>query len=74
MGSHWLITDEKKQDMIQNTLFHKSWGNNTIKGAEAIVLLELITVLHKRSKNIISGKITIAIDNRKVYRGLVDEI
>jgi len=31
IGSHWLITDEKNQEMIQNTLFHKRWNNNIIK-------------------------------------------
>ena len=74
MGSYWLITDNKNQEIIQNTLFHKRWNNNIIKGVEAIVILELLIVLYKRSRNVISGKVTIGIDNPKVYKGLVNEI
>ena len=73
IGSCLFITDEKKQKMMHNTLFHKSWSNNTVKGAEAIMLLELVTVLYKRSKSIALAKTTIAVDNWKKHRGLVDE-
>ena len=74
MGRHQLITNKKKQEIIQNTLFHKRQNNNTIKGVEAIVILELVTVLYKRSRNITSGKITIGIDNPKVCKGIVNKI
>ena len=53
MGRHQLITDEKKQEIIQNTLFHKRQNNNTIKGVEVIIILGLVTVLHKKSRNVI---------------------
>ena len=74
MGGHWIVTDEKNEEILDNTIYHKAWRNNTIKGAEAIVLLELVTMLHKRGKNITRGKITIAIDNRKVHNGVINEI
>jgi len=74
MGGHWIVTDEMNEEIIENTIYHKAWRNNTNKGAEAIVLLELITMLHKRGKNITRGKITIAIDNRKVHNGVTIEI
>ena len=74
IGGYWLITNDKKQETIQNTLFNKRQNNNTIKGVDVIIILELVTVLYKRSRNVVSGKITIKIDNLKVYKGLVDEI
>ena len=39
-----------------------------------ITLLELISVLEIRGKNVPSGKIVIVLDNRKVYRGLINDI
>ena len=45
-----------------------------MKGAEVIVILKLVTVFHKRSRNIRSRKITIGIDNPKVYKGIVNKI
>jgi len=38
------------------------------------VLLELITVIKNKGRNVESGKITVAVDNRKVYRGIVEQI
>ena len=52
MGGHWVITDQKNEEVIQNASYHKTWRNNTIKGAEAIVSLELVMVSHKRGRNI----------------------
>lgn len=58
---------------IENALFHRRWNKNTIKGAEATILLDMISVLHKKSKHSRAGKITIGIDNRKACNGLVKE-
>ena len=55
---------------MQNTLCHNRWDNNTIKGADAIISLELVIVIGKKGKRINEGKITISIDNRKVYNGV----
>ena len=65
MGGHWIIMDLESKVKTQNTLCHKRWDNNTIKGAEAIVALELITVIGKKGKMINEGKITVAIDNKR---------
>jgi len=45
MSGHWCIRDKNKQLLLSNTLYHKKWQDNTIVGAEVIVLLELIEVL-----------------------------
>ena len=74
MGGHWVITDQKNEEVIENTLYHKAWRNNTIKGAEAIVLLELVMVLHKRGRNVTQGKICVSIDNKKVFDGVTKTI
>ena len=74
MGGHWILTDDKKGEIIENTLYHKAWRDNTIKGAEAIVLLELVTVLRNRGRNVRNRKLTIVIDNRKVYNGVTNMI
>ena len=57
--------DLESKVKAQNTLCHKRWDDNTIKGAEAIVALELITVIGKKGKMINEGKITVAIDNKR---------
>ena len=53
---------------------HKAWRNNTNKADEAIILLELIIVLSKRGRNIMTRKLTVAADNRKVYDGMMSTI
>ena len=59
-----MITDINRKEEIHNTLYHKEWNINTIKGAEAIVMLELLMVIERKGKNIENGKLTIGIDNR----------
>ena len=67
IGGYWILVDTERRHIMQNTLYHKRWGENTVKGAEAIVLLELIIVIKNKGRNVESGKITMAVDNRKVY-------
>jgi len=74
MGGSWILTNNNKDKIIQNILYHKNWKKNTAKGAEAITLLELISVLKHRGRDIESGKLSIAVDNRKVYRGITEQI
>ena len=45
-----------------------------IKGAEAIVILELLMVIERKGKNIENGKLKIGINNRKVYQKLIENI
>ena len=48
--------------------------NNTILLAEAIVLLELVEVLERKGRNIESSSIIIAVNNREIYRKIVEKI
>ena len=59
---------------LENSLFHKEWGSNTIVGAEAITLLELLEVINKKSKHIQHGKINIGIDNRKLRKTIIEKV
>jgi hypothetical protein len=65
MAGHWIIADRRKELHLQNTLYHKKWGNNTIVGAETITLLELFEVLWRKGKHINRGKIEIGFDKKK---------
>ena len=68
MAGHWIIADRRKELHLQNTLYHKKGGNNTIIGAETITLLELFEVLWRKGKHINRGKIEIGFDNKKAYK------
>ena len=74
MGGYWIIINKEQTIEVKNTLFHKNWDDNTYKGAEAIILLELIEVIEKKGRHILSGKMTIGLDNRKVYQAIVKGI
>jgi len=74
MTGHWIIASTNENIRIENTIFHRSWGNNTIVGAEAITLLELVEVISRKSKHISHGSIEIAVDNKKVYRAITNEL
>ena len=45
-----MLVDSKKQEVIQNTLHHKRYRNNTAKESETMVLLELIVVIKMREE------------------------
>ena len=74
MAGCWTIRNESNELLLQNHLYHKEWENNTIVGAEAITLLELIEVIERKGRGISHGKIIIGVDNRKVYQRIVEEI
>ena len=48
MARYWYITNYQKETKSSNKLYHKKWADNTIVGAESIVLLELIEVLEQK--------------------------
>ena len=74
MAGYWIIRNKSNELLLQNHMYHKEWENNTIVGAEAITLLELIEVIERKGRGISYGKITIGVDNRKVYQRIVEEI
>ena len=50
------------------------WDENSSKAAEAIVLLELVTVITKKSMNIRSGKIIIVLDCSEVNKLIINKL
>ena len=48
MASFWCLTAMNLQTEISRELYFKEWNNNTIRGAEVIVLLELLQVLERK--------------------------
>ena len=47
---------------------------NTIVGAEAITLLELMEVLKKRGKHIEHGKVMIGFNNKIAHQRIINEV
>jgi len=70
MTGHWIIASMDRSIKVENTIYHQTWGDNTIVGAEAITLLELLEVIHKKSKHIQHGSIQIGFDNRTIYKAI----
>jgi len=66
MGRFWIITDREKSIEITNKIYCKQWIFNTEKEAELIVLLELLEVLARKGKYIMSRSIEVWIDNKYV--------
>ena len=74
MGGSWIIGDKDNRRLLGNKLYHKDWRENTSGAAEVIVLLELMTVIQKKGRNINSGKITIGVDYKRAYKKIIEEI
>jgi len=74
MTGHWRIESEDRSIKLENTLYHKEWGANTIVGAEVITLLELLEVIYKKSKHMHQGSIEIGFDNKKAYKTITSKV
>ena len=74
MSGYWCIRDINKQLLMCNTMYHKQWQDNTVVGAESIVLLELMEILERKGRHIDYGKVQIGFDNRIAYRKIVEQI
>ena len=59
---------------MNNALYHKNWRVNANKGAEAITLLDLLSVLEQKEKSVSSGKVIAVVDNSKVCRSIISNI
>ena len=68
MIGHWRIKIIDRSIKLKNTLFCKEWEENTIVGAEVITLLEILEVIHKKSKHMQHGSIKIGFDNQKACK------
>ena len=74
MAGHWCMKDLQQQMLESSTMFHKEWKCNTIVGAEAIVLLQMLEVIERKGRHITSGKIRIGFDNREAHEKIVNKI
>ena len=63
MRGSQIISNEQKQELASNTLFHNNQVDHIARIVEVIVLLDLITVLEKKGKHIIEDKIVIVFNN-----------
>ena len=52
LGGAWIIMSKSGMEMISNKIYHKAWNDNSSVAAEAAILLKLITVIGKKSKEI----------------------
>jgi len=74
IGGYWIIANIQGRKLLQNTLYHQRWGDNTTRAAEVITLLELLKVIEKKSRYILNRKIKIGFDNKKGYNKIVNRI
>ena len=60
---------------MEKEVFSKEWEMNTLRMAEAVILLDMIYTINGKSHNINGADMTVVIDNkavwRMVHRGLV---
>ena len=66
LRGYQIITNLAKTSELENRLYSKLWYYNTLYGGEAIILLKLIEVLHRKGKHINQGVIDIFIDNKYI--------
>ena len=71
---YWRIESTDWSIKLENMLFYKEWGANTIAGAEVITLLEMLEVIRKKIKHIQQGSIKIGFDNWKAYKIIVAKV
>ena len=70
----WTIRSKSNELLLQNHNYHKEQENNTIIGAEAITLLELVDAIERKGRRISHRKIIIKVDNRKAHQRIVETI
>ena len=74
MGGSWIIGNKENKCLLSNRLHHKDWRENTSGAAEVIVLLELITILERKGRNVNSGKIVIGVDYKRAHKKILSDI
>ena len=52
MGRVWMIMKNNREEVLSNRLYHKKWAENSSKSVEALLLLELVQVIVKKSYHI----------------------
>ena len=68
------IIKKDKTILMKYEMHTKKWKYNMPKIAEAVVLLDLITILNKKLHYITHSNISISIDNKKIWKIIHEEI
>ena len=63
-----MLVDVDKRVLIEKELFSKDQKNNTPKGAEVIIFLDMVQTVYQKSQGINSGAVTMFCDNKDVKR------
>ena len=74
IGGLQIIIMIKRKYEIEHRIYSKDWKVNISKVAEAIVLLDLIEMVAKRTKKINQGILVIYCDNKKLYQSINREM
>ena len=63
MGAYWVKMTKKNEILMSHEMHAKDWSFNTPKTADAVILLDLISMLQSRSWNTV-----IHMDNKDIWR------
>ena len=68
MGACWVMMTRENEKIMNHEMREKDWGHDASKTKEAVMLLDLITTLTKKSHSINQGEIDICKDNREIWK------
>ena len=69
MGTYWVIMDrEMKEILMEREVFSKEQEMNTLRMAEAIILLDMIYTINGKSYDINGADMMVAMDNKAIWR------
>ena len=68
MAGYWLIMTEDKEVLMEREVYSKQQEMNTLHSAKAIILLDLVQTVNKKSYQIQNVTIIIAMDEKKLQR------
>ena len=74
MEGWWTLTNKNKSFKNEKGTHSSNWEDNSSGCAEVTVLLELVTVLEKKGRQITQGEITIGFDCKKAHRNIVSSV
>ena len=74
MGGWWTLTSKNKSFKNEKGTHSSNWEDNSSGCAELTVLLELVTVLENKGRQIAQGEITIGFDCKKAHRKIVSSV
>ena len=66
MGRCWKLITRNQQILMQWDIYSKKWYGNILGLVEATILLDLITVITKKAKQIDQGIILVVTDNKAI--------